>query len=41
VVALHQAEPDVAVRHQRERREEVLAELAVGDPGLAGFRPLE
>ena len=36
VVAQHQPEPDVAVGHERERREEVLAELAIGDPRRAG-----
>ena len=31
------AQPDVAVAHQGERRQEVLAELAVGNPGFALF----
>ena len=33
--------PDVAVRHQRQRGEEVLAELAIGDPRRPLLGPLE
>ena len=40
-VAEHQPQPDVAVRHERERGEEVLAELAIGDPGRPLVGPLE
>ena len=40
-IAQHQPQPDVAVRHQRERREEVLAELAIGDPGRTLLCALE
>ncbi|MFN8619457.1 MAG: hypothetical protein U0869_01760 [Chloroflexota bacterium] len=39
--AAHPAQADVADRHQRKGREEVLAELAIGDPGCALDVPLE
>src|SRR5262245_44278824 len=35
------AHPDVAPGHQRQRPEEVLAELAIGDPRSAGLVGLE
>ena len=36
LVAEHPAHPDVAPRHQRQGRQEVLTELLVGDPGRIG-----
>ncbi len=41
VVAEQPAEPDVPVRHERQRGEEVLAELAVGDPRRPGRGPAQ
>ena len=41
VLAQERREPDVADRHEREGREEVLAELAVGDPRAARLGRLE
>ena len=41
LVAEHPAHPDVAPGHERERRQEVLAELLVRDPGHAGRVALE
>jgi hypothetical protein len=41
VVAQQAAQPHVAVGHQRERGEKVLAELPVADPRRAGRRGLE
>jgi len=41
MLAQQQPGPDVAMRHQRQRRKEVLAELAVPDPRHARRRSLE
>ncbi len=41
MVTQHATQPDVDPGHQRQRCEEVLAELPVGDPGAIGLGALE